>query len=303
MSDDVRAGAREVLIDGLRATVLTTGGWGYYRGKRPRVEPTCWALMALNAAGDDVAGWTQFAAPHLRVLKQSQTADGALSDTGGATTNFGFDGLVAAVLPEMGGEAASAIVRPLLRAIVSVKGIKAEQADSRQDNSLQAWPWYPETFSWVEPTAWCLLAVKKSAEAGNADIRARIVEAERMLENRCCDAGGWNYGNASIIGQDLRPHIPPTALALIALQDRGDRDFVQRSVRLLEYLRFKEQSSLALGLTAVALHIYGRSATDVLDRLAAIARDAVERGDVHAMAVALFALTLDRHDARALRVA
>ena len=31
----------------------------------------------------------------------------------------------------------------------------------RQDGSLQAWSWVDGTFSWVEPTAWCLLLLKK----------------------------------------------------------------------------------------------------------------------------------------------
>jgi hypothetical protein len=291
------------LAGSVRDAASPTGGWGYYPGKRARIEPTCWALMALQGGAEDPTRWADVAAPHLRMLAQCQTAAGTLSDTGGATTNLAFDGLAAATLPHVAGPAGAALTLPLLRAIIAAKGIKADQADARQDNSLQAWPWYPDTFSWVEPTAWCLLALKKFDGSRSPDARARIDEAERMLENRCCDGGGWNYGNASVIGQDLRPHVPPTALALIALQDRADRPFVQRSLARLEELRLTEDSSLALGLTVLALHLQGRPTADVRSRLAAIAGDAVDRGDVHAIAVALLALTVDRHDGRALRVA
>jgi hypothetical protein len=314
MGVDARAASTiDLLSVRLRSGVIPTGGWGYYPGKRPRVEPTCWALTALHGTSDDGDEWNRLVSPHLAFLSQHQTAAGALSDTGGATTNLAFDGLAATMLPHVAGVSAAGIVSSLLRPIVSTKGIKAPQADDRQDNSLQAWPWYPDTFSWVEPTSWCLLALKKTAGASadvvslqsglkNDEVRARIDEAERMLENRCCDAGGWNYGNASVVGQDLRPHIPTTAVALIALQDRRDRAFVKRSVDLLDRLRLKEESSIALGMTIVALHLHGRKVDDVRDRLTEIASRSASRGDVHAMAVALYALTIDRHDAKALRV-
>jgi hypothetical protein len=304
MSEDPRVnGAVDLLAASLRNAAVSTGGWGYYPARRPRIEPTCWALMALQAVSDDANGWEQFASPHVAILKQSQMTSGGLSDTGGATTNLAFDGLAAAVLPHVADRSTGPVLSALLSMIAGVKGFKAQQGDLRQDNSLQAWPWYPDNFSWVEPTAWCVLALKKSPDAQSDGFRARIDEAERMLENRCCDAGGWNYGNASALGQDLRPHVPTTALALIALQDRADREFVKRSVDLLEQVRFKEESSLALGLTATALHVYGRPKDDVCERLTSIASRSVERGNVYAMAVALFALTLDRHNAKVLRVA
>jgi hypothetical protein len=296
--------AIDLLTERIHDAASGGGGWGYYPARTSRIEPTAWALLALHGAWTGTpAGWEQFADPHRAFLARCQTRTGALSDTGDSVINVAATGFAAAVLPTVGGTPASAVVASLVRAIVGVRGITAGQDDPRQDNSLQAWPWYPDTFSWVEPTAWCTLALKKSADAHAHDVEARIEEAERMLENRCCDAGGWNYGNASVIGQDLRPHVPPTALALVALQDRGDRPYVRRSVDFLEQARFKELSSLALGLTAIALRMHGRAVDDVRERLAGICQDAADRGDVQAMAVALFALTLDRHDAKALRVA
>ena len=35
---------RQQLLDGRNAD----GGWGYYRGRVSRLEPTCWALLALG---------------------------------------------------------------------------------------------------------------------------------------------------------------------------------------------------------------------------------------------------------------
>jgi hypothetical protein len=294
----------DLLSARLRAVSSSGGGWGYFPDKRGRIEPTCWVLLALNGAWPGNAGdWDAFAAPHLAFLASRQSASSALTDTDGGPTNLAFDGLAATIVSSVSASMATErMVSSIARTIVDIKGIRVNQADQRQDNTLQAWPWVPDTFSWVEPTAWCMLALKRRRDA-SAAIRARLDEAERMLANRCCESGGWNYGNASVIGQDLRPHIPTTAVALIALQDRRELEFVRRSAAFLQEQRFKEISSIALGLAAVALRLQAREPVDVLDRIQDLVGTAMERGDIHAMAVALFALTLDRHDARAFRVA
>src|SRR3954469_19209532 len=42
-------------IDRLRDSLLAgrnpDGGWAYYAGKQSRIEPTCWAMLALRAHG------------------------------------------------------------------------------------------------------------------------------------------------------------------------------------------------------------------------------------------------------------
>src|SRR5262249_42902645 len=89
----------------------------------------------------------------------------------------------------------------------------------RQDNTLQGWPWIEESFSWVEPTAWCMLAMKiSSALLPDRERAARIDEAERLLLDRMCQTGGWNYGNSNTLGRELSAHVPTTALALLALR-------------------------------------------------------------------------------------
>ena len=91
----------------------------------------------------------------------------------------------------------------------------------KQDPSLQGWSWTDGTFSWVEPTAWCMLAVKKLAATAQPAARA-LDEAERVLSIAPA-GGGWNSGNSEVYGQELPPHVPPTALGVLALQDRQDR--------------------------------------------------------------------------------
>ena len=95
----------------------------------------------------------------------------------------------------------------LLSAITRVAGVRRGQsAILRQNNQLLGWPWIDGTFSWVEPTSWCLLALKKAGQLpSRTGAAARIAEADRMLADRCCVSGGWNYGNSNVLGKELSP--------------------------------------------------------------------------------------------------
>ena len=50
----------------------------------------------------------------------------------------------------------------LLEGLTRVRGRSLPPSDVlTQNNALQAWPWLEGTFSWVEPTSYCLLALKR----------------------------------------------------------------------------------------------------------------------------------------------
>jgi len=52
----------------------------------------------------------------------------------------------------------------------------------RQDDRLQGWPWTQGTFSWVEPTAWALLALRRRQASGKGVEAARLTDAETLLK-------------------------------------------------------------------------------------------------------------------------
>ena len=177
------------------------GGWGYYAGKSSRLEPTCWALLALrntNASIDSA------------VLKRWPARDGLLLERAGGEPNYAFHALGLLVLSRFLLEHETGNIR-LASTLQRVKGVSLKpSAAFRQNNALQAWPWVAETFSWVEPTAWCLLALKQFGRSFPASVdSSRIAEAEHLLLDRVCTGGGWNYGNPSVLGQELRAHVPP----------------------------------------------------------------------------------------------
>jgi hypothetical protein len=273
----------------LLACANAGGGWGYNPGHASRLEPTCWALLALLPNHPALGGNMSV---HLDFLQGSQRRDGLFVEAAVSKEdrpNLAFNAL-AAILLEHHHMGASVSRDLVVSALIQHKGIKFEPSEiNRQDNGLQGWGWIDGTFSWVEPTAWCLLALKK-ASTRSADARARIQEAERVLIDRCCAAGGWNYGNSNMLGQTLLPYMSTTATGLLAMQDRRQDPCVVRSIEYLVQHRVSEQSAMALGLTLIALRVLDHPHDDVRDRLLAQWDRTGFLGNVHLTALALYAL-------------
>ena len=151
--------------------------------------------------------------------------------TAPARINVAFNGLAALTL-------APAYDRPVARelaaALVRTKGVVIPPSTiNRQNNALQGWAWTTDTFSWVESTATCLLGLKRlfAPHARQMSERA-LAEAEALLVDRVCREGGWNHGNANMLGKDLPAYVPTTALALLALHDRPTEAAVARQRHL-----------------------------------------------------------------------
>ena len=263
------------------------GGWGYQAGKASRLEPTCWAILALGSMLER------------KVLEQWPCADGLLLERHGGGPNYAFHGQALIVLRALNLEHAAGNAT-LLAAVQRVKGTGLPASNiNRQNNSLQGWSWIDRTFSWVEPTAWCLLALKQwSATPGAVGDRTRIVVAEQLLVDRCCAKGGWNYGNANMLGQDLKAFVPTTAVTLLSLQDRQSLPEVARSVAFLEREATSERSGTALALALMALRAYGRSTGAVRDALVAQLPTTLALGKIASAALSLYALSeADRYAA------
>jgi hypothetical protein len=293
------------LRDRLIAAANPDGGWPYYAGKASRLEPTSWALLALAARSGPPAGAARAQAAHLEFLRRAEDASGWLVDPGSPVANVGWNGLALLALSALGLDADPLATR-VTAAVTAAKGVRLADDPAgtiTQNNQLQAWAWTSDTFSWVEPTAFCLLALKRRPGARAADVDARIREAELMLLDRVCPHGGWNYGNSTVLYQDLRPYVPTTALALLALQDRPAEPQVQLSLDWLSGHATSERSAMALSLAAVCLAVYRMPARSVVAALGAQAEATGFLDNAHLIAMAQYALTIDDHDAAAFRVA
>jgi hypothetical protein len=154
----------------------------------------------------------------------------------------------------------------------------------------------------VEPTAWCLLAMKQWAKAQTIPVDSgRIHVAERLLIDRCCRDGGWNYGNANMLGQELRPFVVSTALALLAMQDRRTVPAVERSIDFLTRAACAEVSGPSLALAFIALSLLEHPTSADRDALLGQVPTTLAFGNQMAAAMCLYALRAEAsHDAFAL---
>ncbi len=157
------------------------------------------------------------------------------------------------------------------------------------DSTLIGWSWADNTHSWIEPTAWSLLAL---CATGNRK-HSRTREGRRLLVDRLLSDGGCNYGNTTVLGQELRPHLQPSGLTLLALKaSELQADTDPRIPKTIDYLTRTldvrtPTASLCYGLLGLAAH-------DRLPRgsaaMLAAAADRTLRSDRSPLKLALLAL-------------
>lgn len=115
--------------------------------------------------------------------------------------------------------------------LLGSKGTTTPRSDELgHDSTLVGWSWAEHTHSWIEPTAFQVLALKRLGLTEHPRVREGI----RLLLDRQLPSGGCNYGNTFVLGQQLLPHVQPTAIALLALWNEGSDT---RRTRSLHYLR------------------------------------------------------------------
>jgi hypothetical protein len=269
--------AHAALVETLKLLRGSDGGWPYYRGRQSRLEPTCWAMLAtgVDAESTPLASWLQ--------------PSGLLIEPATGQLNFGFNAVAGLVL--RGHQVGSPLVSRIVDGLAGVYGeALAPMTQVRQSHSLRGWPWFPTTFSWVEPTAWSVLLFKHAAR-GTSIGQARIAEGEAVLRDRACAGGGWNYGNSEVLGQRLAAHVPSTAISVLALQDREHEPFVADAVSFLERNWVTERTGTALALSAFALAAVGRSARLLNSTLVEQAEATSAFGNVATMGLAAHAIS------------
>ena len=281
------------------------GSWGFSPGKAGATEPTAYALMSLaseQSAYTSVNRGVEF-------LKKSQTPRGAWSistqDSEEAAWATALAGL--ALLTVDGTQtcrsAADFIMssfgkhpRPwILRLADWMRSFDA----SYVEENLRGWKWLPETANWVEPTAYALLFLKKFLRSvqfasaptlnGRGGPESIIAEGELLLHQRVCSEGGWNYGNAKVLGEELRPYPLTSAIALIALQNPENSD-CRRSLAYLQRAMAGERSALALCMAALCLNLYDIPAEPWMRAATVLYEETQFFRNIKTSAVALLAL-------------
>jgi hypothetical protein len=128
----------------------------------------------------------------------------------------------------------------------------------QHDTSLVGWSWVAETHSWVEPTAYAVMALRA---AGYAD-HVRVREGVRMILDRAIPSGGWNYGNSAVLGNTLRPFPETTGVALAALAGEPRHGAIDRGIAYLSGELPRIRSPLSLGWGLIGLTAWNARPAD-----------------------------------------
>ena len=139
--------------------------------------------------------------------------------------------------------------------ITSHQGVPSPKNEQGHNGMLAAWPWVSDTHTWVEPTSLHVLALQA---VGQRD-HQRTRDAIAMLIDRQLPQGGLNYGNTVVLGQTLRPHVQPTALALLALANAGiEKKRLKNSLQYLEEQLGPTTTTTSLAWSIMALAAHGK---------------------------------------------
>jgi hypothetical protein len=265
---------QQTCIPFLRQSQNTDGGWGFSAWSGSRVEPTSWALLGLSefASTDDLEQIDR----GLNFLRSAQLPDGSWASAPGQTEGSWVTALACWALGAAGSThsqqesqralqlglkwlsnerpADGGAFRRFVRRLVADKTVVA------QNEAYYGWSWTSGTASWVEPTSYALLVLRRFAPPDMlATLGERIRLAESMLLDRTCPGGGWNCGNPMVYGVAGQPQIGPTAWALLALREQSNREEVRGSVEWLADNWRASSTPGSLALADICLRFYGAS--------------------------------------------
>lgn len=234
-------------IERLRNTQQSCGGWAYGPTLEPAAEPTalaCLALVASNRERERIARGLDF-------LLARQQKDGSVGvSQSRPTPGWGTAPAMLALIatgktnqPRIE-SAQSAALTWLLRS--EGRPFKSNPAIYGHNTRLRGWAWIDGTHSWLEPTAWAVLALRAT---GHAD-HPRVREAVTLMLDRALPSGGWNYGNSVMFGNELRPFPAQTGMVLAALAGEPPERCVEKALAYLEaeLPRIRTPISLAWGI-------------------------------------------------------
>lgn len=251
----------ETLLDSVNAD----GGWGYRPGLQSSAEPTALGCLALEAWQVAPARWQR----GLTALTQLQDSDGGVRVVADVPGRNWATGLAVLAWLSAGSESRDRYASPVQRAIswlISARGRRAPDAPDvlGHDTSLEGWAWVDGTHSWVEPTAYALLALRAAGFAQHPRVR----EGVQLLLDRTLPDGGWNYGNTRVLGNTLRPFPLTTGIVLTALAGQRRESRIDASIQYLSDTLTSLRSPMSIGWTLIGLGAWDARPSDAGEQLA-----------------------------------
>lgn len=248
-------------LDFLLEAQNADGGWGYFPGKRSWLEPTAYAMLALDGEGR-AEGALERA---WKAVRSWQLSEGAWR--GGPQVWEPHWTTALAITLHV---ARRQFDQPFHDGVGWLLGTMGSEEDFwtwmarwlkmqtiEFDPSLHGWPWNPGTSSWVEPTVHTLICLRKAAPHHRAkELRLRVEMAEKFLLDRRCSDGGWNYGNRRVFRVELPSFEESTAMALLALRGTPGAD-LRTAFDRAGVLGNARSSPMARAWLSISLRIHG----------------------------------------------
>lgn len=290
MASGCSAAERAACLDLLRSRELGESGFAEKSGGEFRPDATAWAILALQASGACLGDLRSAR----RRLAAGQLEDGRFSLGQGQPQAYWptAPAILALARDSAFREAYGRAVAFLLAAAGETWPFDPD-APMGHDTSLRGWSWVDGTHSWVEPTALALLALRGAGKSAHP----RYVEGFGLLLNRQLPSGGWNYGNTIGFGQELRPTVDATGLALTALRGATAAEDVERSLTYLRARVASVHAPFSLAWALLGLSAWDARPADAAERI----RESLKRQEVTSehptSALALLLLADDPSDA------
>ena len=238
------------IIKTLQERMLPGGGFTANDHGRYRTDATAWAILALVAAGcpADLINLSRAR------LIEDQQSDGRVCVSPDHPEAFWPTPL--AILAWCRSSAQQEAQSRAVHFLLSTTGIHAPRTQDGifgHDPSVKGWPWIEGTSSWVGSSGIAIMAL----QAAGYGHHERVAEAARMIMDRQLPAGGWNYGNTTVFGVELRPMPADTGIALNALQHHADRSALQHSLDYLKAAVVTVRTPRSLGWSLLGLGAWG----------------------------------------------
>ncbi|TWT76855.1 hypothetical protein Pla123a_22780 [Posidoniimonas polymericola] len=228
---------------------------GYAAGGPVASEPMAWAAVCLAERGRvreaRLAGdW----------LAKTQARDGSVGVTGQEPTPAWPTGLAMLAWRSVEAVLHKAVYQDNIRRAadwaLAAEGRTVER--KRQighDTTIVGWSWAADTHSWLEPTAFF---VKALTRIGYGD-HPRVQDGVRLLVDRLLPAGGANYGNTIVLGQELLAHVQPTGIALWALAETpAQSPLIEKAIEFLDASVSADTTTASLSYAVLGLTAQGR---------------------------------------------
>jgi hypothetical protein len=238
---------------------------GYSPGAGVAAEPTAIAALALA-----VHGRGEGARKAAETLAAMQGASGAVGIRSGEQSPGWPSSLAIIAWQTVDGARFRDRIDRAVSWLLANRGLAVERsAEFGHDTTLVGWAYAEQTHSWVEPTAFAVLALRAAGKANDSAAR----EGASMLLDRQLPGGGLNYGNTYVLGQLIRPHVQPTGIGLLALS--GERDSSGRIAKTIMWLQRSigaETTPMSLSWAVLGLRAHGVVVAELDDWLAVAAR-------------------------------